>query len=148
MDTTENTTTVSPHDTQSPPSATESNGVVDEGRAPSPNGRGPDGRFGRGNTFSRGNPHARKVGSLRSAILMALDADTVSRIVAKLVAKAEAGDLAAARFVLRTCLGSPPVEPDGDPKPPVPAPPNAARAIPADRGRRCLSIRVAATLAQ
>ena len=51
--------------------------------APSPtadNGRLEDGRFGPGNKVAKGNPHARRVAELRSAMLKAVTADDVKHM--------------------------------------------------------------------
>lgn len=82
------------------------------GGDPSPSGgdggRDGRGRFATGNTASRGNPHAQAVGRLRAALLGAVTPDDLSEIVVALVAKAKAGDVAAAREVLDRCLGKVP----------------------------------------
>ena len=72
---------------------------------PSVDGRGPDGRFLPGNPGGRGNPHARKVGKLRSAMLAAVSQSDMRAIIKRLVQDAKAGDAAAARLILDRCLG-------------------------------------------
>ena len=75
---------------------------------PSPtetNGRSHDGRFGRGNNFSTGYPHAVAVGRLRSALLAAVSEDDVRVVVAKLVSMAKEGDIKAAKLILDRCVG-------------------------------------------
>ena len=70
---------------------------------PSPNGsngRTENGRFTVGNTGGPGNPHATKVGKLRSALLNAVTESDIQEIVTKLVALAKAGDLAATKILL------------------------------------------------
>ena len=69
------------------------------------NGRQAGGRFGPGNRFSKGNPHAAKVAKLRSAALAAVTQKDLRGIVRKLCDLALAGDVAAAREVLQRCLG-------------------------------------------
>ena len=59
----------------------------------------------------RGNPHAAKVGKLRTAALGAVSEKDMREIVRKLVKLALAGDVAAAREVLQRTLG-PAVEMD------------------------------------
>ena len=75
---------------------------------PSPtetNGRSHDGRFGRGNNFSTGNPHAVAVGRLRSALLATVTDEDVRVVVTKLVSMAREGDLAAIKLLLDRCVG-------------------------------------------
>ena len=82
-----------------------------DGRPPSPtgdNGGGRDsatGRFGGGNTFGKGNPHNKKVGQLRSALLDAVTVKDLRAIVKKLVEQAKAGDLACARELFDRIYG-------------------------------------------
>lgn len=84
------------------------------------NGRLPNGRFAVGNPGGSGNPFARRVGALRSAILDAVTAEQMRALFAKLLAMALGGDLAAAALVLRYAVGPPPEKPidpddlDGD----------------------------------
>jgi hypothetical protein len=82
--------------------------------APSPNagnGRGAGGRFAKGNGGGPGNPHARRVAELRSAMLNAVTPQDVRDVMAALLAAAKGGDVAAARELLQRLLG-PPVELD------------------------------------
>ena len=76
-----------------------------------PNGsngdRDADGRFARGNAGGPGNPHARKVGQLRSAMLRAVSGKDMQAIVAKLVEQAKGGSVPAAREVIDRCIGKP-----------------------------------------
>ena len=79
-------------------------------RAPSTNGangRDSRGRFVKGNRGGPGNPHARRVAKLRSALLRAVSADEVRGIVQALVSKARAGDVPAARMLLEYVIGRP-----------------------------------------
>jgi hypothetical protein len=69
--------------------------------------RDPSGRFLPGNPGGPGNPHARQVGRLRSAMLTAVDEGDLRLIVTKLVELAKAGNVIAAREVLDRCLGKP-----------------------------------------
>ncbi len=68
-------------------------------------GRGPSGRFGAGNRFAVGNPHASRVAKLRTAALAAVTQRDLKAIVKKLVSLALEGDVAAAREVLSRTLG-------------------------------------------
>jgi hypothetical protein len=79
--------------------------------APSPNGRDGRGRFTNGNAGGPGNPYARRVGKLRSALLDAVDEDDIRDIAESLVARAKDGDTQAARELLNRLLGRP-TEPD------------------------------------
>ena len=61
----------------------------------------------RGYAGGPGNPHAKRVAELRSAMLSAVTEDDIREIVQKLVAMAKEGDIAAAREVLLRTLGRP-----------------------------------------
>jgi len=74
---------------------------------PHTSSRGPQGRFAQGNTGGPGNPFAKAVGQLRSALLAAVSKADIEAIVASLVKEAKAGNVAAAREVLDRCLGKP-----------------------------------------
>ena len=82
-----------------PPSPTESNG------------RSAGGRFGPGNRCARGNPHAGRVARLRAELLRAVTPQDLRDVVAALLAKAKAGEVAAIKELLQRLL-SPPVELD------------------------------------
>ncbi len=71
------------------------------------NGRSPKGTFLPGNKAARGNPHARRVARLRSALLKAVTPADIRRIVKSLIEAAAAGDTAAAKIVLDRTLGRP-----------------------------------------
>ncbi len=71
------------------------------------NGRDGRGRFTTGNAGGPGNPHARKVGRLRSRLVECVTADDLREVVRKLVAMAKGGDLAAIREVLDRTIGKP-----------------------------------------
>lgn len=77
---------------------------------PSPtedNGRDSSGRFTKGNAAAKGNPYAKRVGQLRSALLDAVSEDDVREVIAAMVKKAKDGDMAAARILFDRCLGPP-----------------------------------------
>ena len=74
-------------------------------------GRSPSGRFGPGNRYARGNPHARKVARLRSSLLSAVTPKDLKDVVAVLLSQAKAGDVPAIKELLQRLLG-PPVELD------------------------------------
>src|SRR4051812_22732342 len=83
-------------------------------KPPSPtafNGRSAGGRFGPGNKCARGNPHARRVARLRAELLRAVTPQDLREVVAALLAKAKAGEVAAIKELLERLLG-PPVELD------------------------------------
>ncbi len=78
-----------------------------------PNGDGRDpatGRFSPGWQGGPGNPHARQVANLRSALLKAVTPEDLNAIVAKLVKMAKSGNVVAAKEVLDRCLGRPQAE--------------------------------------
>ena len=72
-----------------------------------PNGRDERGRFAPGNVGGPGNPHAKQVGKLRSAMLAAVSDKEMKAVVKKLVELAKGGNVPAAREVLDRCLGRP-----------------------------------------
>jgi hypothetical protein len=69
------------------------------------NGRTGAGKFAPGNKLATGNPHAKAVQRLRAELMRTVTAEDLRLIVAKLVEKAKAGDVIAAREVLDRCLG-------------------------------------------
>lgn len=71
------------------------------------NGRAVGGRFGAGNKFARGNPHARRVARLRSALFKAVGPEDVRDVVLALFESAKGGDVAAAKELLQRLLGPP-----------------------------------------
>lgn len=75
---------------------------------PSPtgdNGRDNNGRFAAGNHLAKGNPHAKRVNELRTALLEAVTPNDVRKIVTAMVKAAKAGDTVAAREVLDRTIG-------------------------------------------
>lgn len=80
------------------------------------NGRDAKGRFTKGNSGGPGNPLAKQVNRLRSALVNAVDESDVEAIITAMVEKAQAGDVAAARLILEYAAGKPtPIEDtDGD----------------------------------
>jgi hypothetical protein len=79
-----------------------------------PTGRDPRGRFAKGNPGGPGNPFARRVAALRSALLDSISADDLAAIVRALITKARAGDVAAAKLVFAYVLGKPVATVDPD----------------------------------
>jgi hypothetical protein len=79
------------------PSKTESNGT----------GRRPDGKFTAGNRIAVGNPHARKVAALKSALLEAITPEKMRELAHALHQQAIRGDIAAAQLLLRYTVGKP-----------------------------------------
>jgi hypothetical protein len=77
-------------------------------------GRGPNGRFAKGNRGGPGNPFARQVAAMRQELLKAVTSEDLSGIVRAMIEKAKEGDVAAAKFVLQYTLGKPAqtVDPD------------------------------------
>jgi hypothetical protein len=72
------------------------------------------GRFIPGNKAACGNPHARRVAALRSALLGALTEEHMARLAEALFTQALAGDTAAAKLLLSYAIGkpAPAVDPD------------------------------------
>jgi hypothetical protein len=109
------------------PNATHSNGrtpspTPDAGPAPGPDakppaaegGRDTHGRFGKGNLGGPGNPFARQVAALRSALLASVTTEDMEAVTQQLVRQAKEGNVAAAKLLLSYTLGKPaaPVDPD------------------------------------
>jgi len=74
---------------------------------PTPSGRDGKGRFAKGNGLGQGNPFARRVAALRSALLEEVDEDKFRRMVRDLVGMALGKDLAAIKLVFHYVLGRP-----------------------------------------
>jgi hypothetical protein len=72
------------------------------------NGRTRSGRFGKGNTFGKGNPNLRRIHLLRNRLLQAVDGDAMTQIGTKLVEMAKSGDLDAMRVLFTFTIGRPP----------------------------------------
>ena len=77
-------------------------------------GRTSNGQFAEGNKCGTGNPYARRVARLRSALLDAVGENGLADIVQGMVTAAKGGDVAAAKLLLSYLLGKPveSVEPD------------------------------------
>jgi hypothetical protein len=78
--------------------------------APSPNGlngRDAHGRFSAGNPGGPGNPNAKQVAELRSAMLSAVSVEQMRDIITKLIELARSGDVRAIKEVLGRTLGKP-----------------------------------------
>jgi hypothetical protein len=77
-------------------------------------GRDPRGRFVAGNRGGPGNPFARQIAALRKAFLDSVTPEDLAAIAQALLAKAKAGDVAAAKLVLAYLLGKPAAAADPD----------------------------------
>jgi hypothetical protein len=75
------------------------------------NGRGPNGRFAKGNPGGPGNPLGGKVAALRATLVDAVTPDDIREVVAALLVQAKEGEIAAVRELFQRLLG-PPVELD------------------------------------
>ena len=71
------------------------------------NGRDETGRFGPGNRFAKGNPHAKRVAQLRSAMLEAVSEDDLRQVITSMLSRAKAGDVPAAKVLLERVMGPP-----------------------------------------
>jgi hypothetical protein len=71
------------------------------------NGRGPGGRFAKGNAGGPGNPHAKRVARLRSALFKTVSAADLRAVITVLLAQAKAGDVASIKELLQRLLGPP-----------------------------------------
>ena len=70
-------------------------------------GRGPGGRFAKGNPGGPGNPLGGKVSKLRAALVQAVTEEDIRAIASRLVEDAREGDLGATRELLLRTLGRP-----------------------------------------
>ena len=77
-------------------------------------GREANGRFATGNPGGPGNPFARKVAALRSAIVEAISEEDIKEIVAVLKQKAKEGSTAAIKLIFQYAIGKPSAENDPD----------------------------------
>lgn len=75
------------------------------GMSPSANGRTARGRFAKGNPGGPGNPHARRVAALRTALLASVTERDVKQVAQALVKRAKQGDVPAVRELLDRLLG-------------------------------------------
>jgi hypothetical protein len=77
-------------------------------------GRDAHGRFAKGNAGGPGNPFARQVAALRSAMLASVTEEDLGAVARELVRQAREGNLAAAKLLLSYTLGKPAqaVDPD------------------------------------
>jgi hypothetical protein len=93
-----------------PPSTNGDNGASQQAEAPSPNGdngRDASGRFATGNAGGPGNPFGRLVARLRSVFCRRITEQDIEAIADKLIEKARAGDVSAARLLLSYGIGKP-----------------------------------------
>ncbi len=74
-------------------------------KSPSTNGRGTNGQFAPGNSGGPGNPFAKQVAVLRSALMAAVKPEDLTEVVNKLVELAKGGDIQAAKLILDRTLG-------------------------------------------
>jgi hypothetical protein len=75
---------------------------------PSPAGaitRDPKGRWQQGNKAGRGNPLARQVQAIRSALVNAITHEDIKAVVQRLVQKAKDGDVVAAKVIFERAAG-------------------------------------------
>ena len=72
-----------------------------------PDGRDGKGRFAAGNKLAKGNPHAKRVAALRSALLNAVTEEDMRQIVGKLIELAKGGDVHAIKELFNRTLGRP-----------------------------------------
>jgi len=75
-----------------------------------PDGRSKDGKFTKGNSFSKGNPHARTVSLFRKSLFASVTEADIQDVACALLTKAKAGDTASAVVLLRYCCGAPTTE--------------------------------------
>ena len=85
-----------------------------EASTPATAGRDADGRFAAGNRLGKGNPHARRMASLRQAFLSVATEERMKALGEKLYAEAVGGDWQAAKLFLLFVVGRPAVAVDPD----------------------------------
>lgn len=68
------------------------------------------GRFLVGNTCATGNPYAKRVNELRTALMDAVGAGDVRDVIRAMVDAAKGGDVQAARLLLDRTVGATPVD--------------------------------------
>lgn len=73
--------------------------------SPTRNGRTALGQFAKGNAGGPGNPHGKRVAALREALIAAVTEADIKAVAKALVARAKAGEVAAARELLDRLLG-------------------------------------------
>jgi hypothetical protein len=78
------------------------------------NGRDARGRFAAGNKFGPGNPFARKVAALRTALIETVTEEDMRFIAEQLVVTARLGDMAAIKLLFQYVLGKPAAAVDPD----------------------------------
>jgi len=76
--------------------------------------RNANGTFQKGHAGGPGNPYARRVAALRSALLAAVTEEDLRAIATTLVEQAKKGDLAAVKILLSYTVGRPTEAPDPD----------------------------------
>jgi hypothetical protein len=85
-----------------------------DGEAQAPHGRDGRGRFAKGNKFGPGNPFARKVAALRTALIETVTEEDMRSIAQQLVVIARLGDMAAIKLLFQYVLGKPATAVDPD----------------------------------
>src|SRR5687767_7406858 len=69
------------------------------------NGRGPSGRFAKGNPGGPGNPNAKRVARLRTAMFKSVTPEDLQQVIQALLVQAKGGDVPAARELFQRLLG-------------------------------------------
>jgi hypothetical protein len=69
--------------------------------------RSPNGQFGAGNPGGPGNPYARRVAALRTALMDAVTDEDIRAVARALVNQAKAGEVPAIRELLDRLVGKP-----------------------------------------
>src|SRR4051812_45694768 len=72
-----------------------------------PNGRNANGKFSPGNLCAKGNPFAKRVARLRSALFKAVSPADLREVLTALLTQAKAGDVASIKELLQRLLGPP-----------------------------------------
>jgi len=82
--------------------------------SPPPTDRTPDGRFAKANPGGPGNPHARHCARMLALLRASISDEEMVAIIRKLVEKARAGDVSAAKLLMSYNLGKPAAAPNPD----------------------------------
>src|SRR6267154_513779 len=82
--------------------------------SPTNNGHTPDGRFAKDNPGGPGNPHARHCARMLALLRASISDEEMVAFIRKLVEKARAGDVSAAKLLMSYKLGKPAPNPNPD----------------------------------
>src|SRR4051812_10707506 len=88
--------------------STPTSGTMSDSPSPTaPNGRGANGKFGPGNRCAKGNPFAKRVALLRTALFNAVSPTDLHDVLTALLTQAKGGDVPSIKELLQRVLGPP-----------------------------------------